>query len=105
MSETTPQPSQQRIQQLIKMRCGGSSKRLAPAMRTFCRWLLASAVEQFISSAEASAQHIADPSPGLGQRILKAISATHQAVGCNTNLGIVLLCAPLAQACCAAIFS
>ncbi len=70
-------------------------------MRTFLHGgFMASSVEQFISSAEASAQHIADPKPtGLGQRILKAISATHQeAVGCNTNLGIVLLCAPLAQA-------
>jgi triphosphoribosyl-dephospho-CoA synthase len=38
--------------------------------------------------------------PGLsvGERILKAVEATRAAVGCNTNLGILLLCAPLAQA-------
>ncbi len=55
-------------------------------------------VEQFISSAEASAQHIANPTLALGERIFKAVEATFQAVGCNTNLGIVLLCAPLMQA-------
>jgi triphosphoribosyl-dephospho-CoA synthase len=55
-------------------------------------------VAQFISSAEASARYMADPTLGLGQRIFKAVDATYQAVGCNTNLGIVLLCAPLLQA-------
>jgi triphosphoribosyl-dephospho-CoA synthase len=55
-------------------------------------------VEQFISSAEASAHYMADANLSLGQRIFKAVEATHQAVGCNTNLGIVLLCAPILQA-------
>lgn len=55
-------------------------------------------VEQFITSAEASANLIANPSFTLGQRIYESVAATHQAVGCNTNLGIVLLCAPLIQA-------
>jgi triphosphoribosyl-dephospho-CoA synthase len=38
--------------------------------------------------------------PGLtvGQRVLRSIEATRSAVACNTNLGIVLLCAPLIQA-------
>ncbi len=31
-------------------------------------------------------------------RIFEAIRCTRETVGCNTNLGIVLLCAPLAQA-------
>src|SRR6185295_13046882 len=34
----------------------------------------------------------------VGERIYAAISATHAAVGANTNLGIVLLAAPLAHA-------
>lgn len=34
--------------------------------------------------------------PGLGSVILRAVEATHAAVGQNTNLGIVLLLAPLA---------
>lgn len=55
-------------------------------------------VEQFITSAEVSAKVIAAPSLTLGQRIYESVAATHQAVGCNTNLGIILLCAPLIQA-------
>jgi triphosphoribosyl-dephospho-CoA synthase len=55
-------------------------------------------VEQFISSAEASALFMGDPVLGLGERIFKSVEATYDAVGCNTNLGIVLLCAPLLQA-------
>lgn len=55
-------------------------------------------VEQFITSAEVSVGVIANPSFSLGQRIYESVAATHQAVGCNTNLGIVLLCAPLIQA-------
>lgn len=55
-------------------------------------------LEQFITSAEVSARVIANPSFSLGQRIYESVAATHQAVGCNTNLGIILLCAPLIHA-------
>ncbi len=34
----------------------------------------------------------------VGERILKSIEATQQAVACNTNLGIVLLCAVIIEA-------
>jgi triphosphoribosyl-dephospho-CoA synthase len=34
----------------------------------------------------------------LGEKIYYAVKATREAVGCNTNLGIILLCAPLIQA-------
>jgi triphosphoribosyl-dephospho-CoA synthase len=54
-------------------------------------------VQDFLDSAEAAAGVIAAPSLSVGQRILQAIQATSAAVGCNTNLGIVLLCAPLIQ--------
>lgn len=54
--------------------------------------------DDFIKSAEVSAGPITEPSLGLGERIYKAVYATHQAVGTNTNLGIVLLVAPLIQA-------
>jgi triphosphoribosyl-dephospho-CoA synthase len=53
---------------------------------------------QFLLSAEASAGPLADPNLPVGRRILEAIRATRQAVGTNTNLGIVLLAAPLARA-------
>ena len=52
----------------------------------------------FELSAVASAPFIADPDRRVGSRILGAIEATWAAVRCNTNLGIVLLCAPLAAA-------
>lgn len=56
------------------------------------------AAEAFIKSAHAAAQHIAQHDASVGQRILGATEATWAAVDQNTNLGIVLLCAPLAQA-------
>lgn len=55
-------------------------------------------VEDFLRSAEAAAGPIAATHDGVGERILSAIRASHQAVGCNTNLGIVLLCAPMVHA-------
>lgn len=55
-------------------------------------------VQDFIKSADASAQNIATPNLSVGERILNAIKATWDAVGCNTNLGIVLLAAPMVQA-------
>lgn len=55
-------------------------------------------VEDFRRSAAVSAPFLSHPEAGLGEAIFQAIEATHQAVGCNTNLGIVLLCAPLIQA-------
>jgi triphosphoribosyl-dephospho-CoA synthase len=51
----------------------------------------------FIRSAEAAAPAIARPAGSVGERIHRAIVATHEAVGANTNLGIVLLAAPLAH--------
>lgn len=55
-------------------------------------------VQDFINSAQASAPAIAAPNSGVGQRILAAAQATRQAVNTNTNLGIILLCAPIMQA-------
>ena len=55
-------------------------------------------VADFDHSANASAPFIADPALSVGDRILKAVEATFAAVATNTNLGIVLLSAPLAAA-------
>jgi triphosphoribosyl-dephospho-CoA synthase len=52
----------------------------------------------FIASADAMARVIATPGRGVGWRILRAIEATRAVVPFNTNLGIVLLCAPLVHA-------
>lgn len=55
-------------------------------------------VAHFERAAEAAAGPIADPSLSVGKRILRATEASVAATGLNTNLGIVLLCAPLAKA-------
>jgi triphosphoribosyl-dephospho-CoA synthase len=55
-------------------------------------------VEDFLRSAEAAAPEIARPDAPVGRRILCAVQATRSVVDCNTNLGILLLCAPLARA-------
>lgn len=54
--------------------------------------------EQFVASARAAAAPLCAPGASVGARIEAAMAATWQAVGCNTNLGILLLCAPLAAA-------
>ena len=55
-------------------------------------------VEDFVRSAHTAAPVIAQEGLSIGQRILRATEATWDAVGCNTNLGIVLLSAPLVHA-------
>jgi triphosphoribosyl-dephospho-CoA synthase len=55
--------------------------------------------DDFVRSAGAAAEPLARPGTRVGARINAAVEATFAAVGVNTNLGIVLLCAPLAAAC------
>jgi triphosphoribosyl-dephospho-CoA synthase len=55
-------------------------------------------VDQFIASAEAAAPLIGRKSLAVGERIRLAVEATQRAVAQNTNLGIILLAAPLAGA-------
>src|SRR5690348_11668277 len=52
----------------------------------------------FVRSAEAASRPLTQPGAKVGYRILRAVEATRAAVGMNTNLGIILLCAPLAAA-------
>jgi triphosphoribosyl-dephospho-CoA synthase len=52
----------------------------------------------FVRSARAAAPAIAGDAASVGERIHRAIVATRAVVGTNTNLGIVLLAAPLAHA-------
>jgi triphosphoribosyl-dephospho-CoA synthase len=88
------------------------SERVAAAFRAACRDELESPkpgnvhlfapghrmeAQDFLDSAEAAAPAISDPEPGVGARILGAVEATQARVGQNTNLGILLLCAPLAE--------
>lgn len=53
---------------------------------------------QFLDSAAAAAPALFAPGARVGARIEAAMAATLAVAGCNTNLGIVLLCAPLAAA-------
>ncbi|MCL2430919.1 MAG: triphosphoribosyl-dephospho-CoA synthase [Alphaproteobacteria bacterium] len=55
-------------------------------------------VAEFEDSAVAAAGPLCAQGARVGVRIRAAIEATNRAVGTNTNLGIVLLCAPLAAA-------
>ncbi|ACC75008.1 triphosphoribosyl-dephospho-CoA synthase [Paraburkholderia phymatum] len=52
----------------------------------------------FIASAQAAGPAVTACGASVGERIERAVSLSMQAAGCNTNLGIVLLCAPLAHA-------
>ncbi len=54
--------------------------------------------EDFVTSAEVSAPRLAAPGARVGARVRGGVEATFAAVGQNTNLGILLLCAPLARA-------
>lgn len=54
--------------------------------------------EDFRRSAAVAAGPLCQPGASLGTRVLAAVTATRAAVGLNTNLGILLLCAPLAMA-------
>ena len=55
-------------------------------------------VADFEASAALSAPHVAAPGARVGARAEAAVAATRTGVGQHTNLGIVLLCAPLARA-------
>ena len=55
-------------------------------------------VHDFIKSADATAELISQAGLTVGERILQAVKATQSAVGMNTNLGLILLCAPLVHA-------
>jgi len=53
---------------------------------------------QFMESARVSSGPLTEPGLPLGRRMLEAVRATRVTAGTNTNLGIVLLCAPVLRA-------
>ncbi|GJE27415.1 triphosphoribosyl-dephospho-CoA synthase [Methylobacterium organophilum] len=55
-------------------------------------------VDDFVTSAAVAAPPLAEAGAAVGRRVRGAVEATMAAVGQNTNLGILLLCAPLAAA-------
>ena len=54
--------------------------------------------QRFIASAQAAVAPLFEAGARVGPRIEAAMVASLAAAGCNTNLGIVLLCAPIAAA-------
>jgi triphosphoribosyl-dephospho-CoA synthase len=55
-------------------------------------------IHDFIQSAEVTAEIITRADLTLGERVFYAAQATKNAVGQNTNLGVLLLCAPIIEA-------
>jgi triphosphoribosyl-dephospho-CoA synthase len=55
-------------------------------------------VDHFYASAMAASPALSATGLSTGHRILKSVEASFAATGLNTNLGILLLCAPLAVA-------
>jgi triphosphoribosyl-dephospho-CoA synthase len=52
----------------------------------------------FVASAMAALEPLFEAGARVGARIENAVAATWRTAGCNTNLGILLLCAPIARA-------
>jgi triphosphoribosyl-dephospho-CoA synthase len=52
----------------------------------------------FCLSASVTAGILTEPGLSLGDAVFRAVAMTRRRVGCNTNLGILLLCAPIARA-------
>ncbi len=55
-------------------------------------------IQDFIQSADVTAEPISRAGLSIGERVFYAAEATKNAVGQNTNLGMLLLCAPLLHA-------
>ena len=55
-------------------------------------------IDDFILSADVTADIITRNDLSLGERIFYAVEATQNTVGQNTNLGMLLLCAPIIDA-------
>jgi triphosphoribosyl-dephospho-CoA synthase len=54
--------------------------------------------DDFLLSAQACAPALSQPGASVGRRVLEAVRSVQSVVRCNTNLGIVLLAAPLFRA-------
>ena len=52
----------------------------------------------FVKSAELCSPILCNASLSVGERILESVKMTKSEIGCNTNLGMLLLFAPLVRA-------
>ena len=54
--------------------------------------------KDFLQSSMACSDIICEKRMDIGDKIFESVKASMDIVGCNTNLGIILLCAPIANA-------
>lgn len=87
-----------RLAEAVRMACETEIRALKPGNVGLHGAGHGMTADDFLISAEAIAEPLTVPGRSVGGRILAAVEATRRAVPCNTNLGIVLLCAPLVQA-------
>ncbi|PRD41475.1 triphosphoribosyl-dephospho-CoA synthase [Phyllobacterium phragmitis] len=91
-------PTRDQIRQAYVAACLGEIQALKPGnVHRFADGHRMTAT-QFLDSAEISADPLTDPVLRVGRRIRDAVAVTREHIGTNTNLGILLLCAPLAKA-------
>lgn len=86
------------LQQAVLRACELDVKALKPGNVSLVSPGHGMSAADFLASAKAILEPITAPDIGVGERIYAAIEATRRVVSCNTNLGIVLLLAPLIQA-------
>lgn len=54
--------------------------------------------KDFLQSSMACSDIICENGMDIGIKVLECVKASFDVVGCNTNLGIILLCAPIVEA-------
>ena len=86
------------IERAVIWACKQEVSALKPGNVNYLSGIGAMQMQDFIKSADAIAPVLAQTGLSVGNMILQAIIATRQVVSFNTNLGIVLLFAPLCKA-------
>jgi triphosphoribosyl-dephospho-CoA synthase len=95
---TSPSELSQKLSNVYKAACMAELEAIKPGNVHMFADGHRMTIHDFIKSADASSTVIAQPNLSVGERIYQSIQATQIAVGMNTNLGIILLCAPLIHA-------
>ena len=98
MSVSSPKQLQQTISKAYYNACMAELHALKPGNVHIFADGHGMTVQDFMVSAEVTCDVMSQPNLTLGERILASVQATQNAVSINTNLGIVLLCAPMIQA-------
>jgi triphosphoribosyl-dephospho-CoA synthase len=93
-----PRLTQDETQELFQAACRAELNALKPGNVHVHAGGHGMEIAHFEASAAAAAPWIADRALGVGLRIQRAVEASLAAAGMNTNLGIILLVAPLALA-------